>query len=54
MSPDGTFFAGRKAALEHMESCSDYSQDDIDLMQSSLKVIWNDGDPDLPKGWKSR
>lgn len=39
MSPEGTFFAGRKAALEHMETTDGYSPEDIELIQSGLKVI---------------
>ena len=39
MSPEGTFFAGRKAALESMEAKEgEYSQEDIEIMQSGLKV----------------
>ena len=53
-SPTGVFFAGRKAALEHMESSGTYSQDDIDLMQSGLKIVWGEDDPTMPEGWKTR
>ena len=39
MSPEGTFFAGRKAALEHMETTDGHAPEDIEIMQSGLKVI---------------
>jgi len=55
MSPDGTFCAGRKSAIEYMESSNDFSQDDIELMQSGLKsIVWTDDDSTVPEGWKSR
>ena len=38
MSPDGTFFAGRKAAHDHMESTEGYTHEEIEMMQSGLKV----------------
>ena len=55
MSPCNTFLAGRKAAIEFMESSGDYSQDELDIMKEELKgVLWTDDDPTVPEGWKSR
>ena len=53
-APDGTFCAGRKSAIEYMETSGKFSPDDIELMQSGLKVQWTDGDSTVPEGWKSR
>ena len=53
-SPTGIFFAGRKAALEYMESSNEYSVEDMELMQSGLKVFWGEDDPTMPEGWKTR
>ena len=54
MSPSGVFFAGRKAAFEHMEGNDAYSQEDMDLMQSGLRIVWGEEDPTMPEGWKTR
>ena len=56
MSPTGVFFAGRKAALEHMEASPDgnYTPEDMELMQSGLRLVWGEDDPTMPEGWKTR
>ena len=53
-SPTGVFFPGRKAAVEWMREQGQYTQEDIELMQSKLKIRWADDDPTIPVGWKSR
>ena len=51
MAPDGTFCAGRKSALEYMESRGNCNSDDLELMQSGLKsVAWTDDDSTVPDG----
>jgi hypothetical protein len=53
-SPSGVFFPGRKAAVEWMREQSQWGQDDVELMQSKLKIRWTDDDTTIPVGWKSR
>ena len=36
-APDGTFCAGRKSAVEYMETSRKFSAEDVELMQSGLK-----------------
>ena len=43
MSPEGTFCAGRRSAVEHMEASGKYSAEDVELMQAGLKgVQWTE------------
>ena len=53
-SPSGQFFPGRKAAVDWMRDQGIYTNDDIELMQSKLKIKWTDDDPTLMDGWKTR
>ena len=53
-SPSGIFFPGRKAAVKWMRDQGDWSNEDIDLMQSKLKIRWTEDDPTIPSGWKTR
>ena len=53
-SPSGQFFPGRKAAVEWMRDQGIYNNDDIELMQSKLKIKWSEDDPTLMTGWKTR
>ena len=48
-APDGTFCAGRKSALEYMETSRQFSPEDIEIMQSGLKVQWTDEDSTVPE-----
>ena len=49
-SPQGQFFPGRKAAVDWMREQGIYSNEDIELMQSKLKIKWTDDDPTLQTG----
>ena len=53
-SPQGQFFPGRKAAVDWMREQGIYPNEDIELMQSKLKIKWTDDDPTLPTGWQTR
>jgi len=53
-SPTGIFFPGRKAAVEWMREQGNWSTEDIELMQSKLKIRWTEDDPTIPAGWKTR
>ena len=53
-SPSGQFFPGRKAAVDWMREQGIYTNDDIELMQSKLKIKWTEDDPTLMNGWKTR
>jgi hypothetical protein len=44
----------RKAAMEWMREQGEYSQEEVDLMQSKLRIRWREDDPTVPKGWKTR
>jgi hypothetical protein len=43
----------RKAAVEWMREQGE-PLDDIELMQSKLRIRWRDDDPSIPPGWKTR
>ena len=53
-SPSGQFFPGRKAAVDWMREQGIYTNEDIELMQSKLKIKWTEEDPTLMNGWKTR
>ncbi len=37
-----------------MREQGEYSQEEVDLMQSKLRIRWREDDPTVPKGWKTR
>ena len=50
-APDGTFCAGRKSAIEYMETSGKFSAEDVEMMQSGLKgVQWTEDDSTCPEG----
>ena len=53
-SPSGVFFPGRKAAVEWMREQGGWGQEEVELMQSKLKIRWTEDDTTIPQGWKSR
>ena len=48
--PTGQFFPGRKAAVDWMREQGYFSNEDIELMQSKLKIKWTEDDPTIPEG----
>jgi hypothetical protein len=40
--------------MEWMREQGEYSQEEVDLMQSKLRIRWREDDPTVPKGWKTR
>ena len=40
--------------MEWMKEQGDYSQEEVELMQSKLRIRWREDDPSVPPGWKTR